>query len=204
MTPRTDHDRLLICNETAALAQHYSTAPHTVSHLRASIDASIDDGLRGTSYDGIGGPGDGTSPTERAALGPHLPDCNRDRCFCPDKRSDQADLDLAQLDVALEHWEKGAQIMRRLDRRYSAASVIRAARPGVDPCPAGRCRSHWEASIDMPAAKKRYTDACRRCGDHIAKHGHAIPPLVLQAVQAAGGDWTSWRVKRAWTSTGAA
>lgn len=175
-----DADRERILSAAARTIAALASTPGGIKALRRAVDESRD-GLRGTDYDALRGGGGGDSPTERAALHGHGLDLDAALL-----RLEQVADDLAQAAV------------------FSPAPPPRPGkrRPGQGPCPAGKCRDHWEAGIELAAAKRRYTEFCRRCGDHRNDHGSSIPPLVLQAVHAAGGDWQHWSVGRAWDSCG--
>lgn len=188
--PRNDGERQRIVSKVATTSQYLATAPHLVSHLRAAIDARIEDGLHAASYDEPtrGGGTTATAP-ERAAMR---------------ERADQASEDLERLDHALAQWAEAEELIHLFaHRRYPLTAP--PPRTGDGPCPTGLCADHWRARIHRKVAKKRYANWCRQCGEHRATHGTSIPEPVLHAAYHAGlhsgahgDDWQHWSVKRAW------
>ena len=189
--PANHAERLAIVADAAEVTRWLTTAPHTISHLVAAIDARIDDGLAAATYDGDGSrSSDESSTVERAAL----------------RRSDQAHDDARTLDADLVAL---AQITARIKdriRRYPIAT--QEPRPGKDPCPSTRwCRDHWEAGYRVRSTKGR--PHCAHCAKHRDRTGTSIPPIVLAAAEATRTnhadhriDWGHHSVARAWTQIG--
>lgn len=174
-----DRDRIM---RVAARTIAVLAPPGVVASIRRELEASRD-GLRGTNFDGVRGGGGESSPTERAALTAREVDGDR--------------LDRWLLDL-----ESVVSELERVAVWRPSPVVHQGRRPGVGPCPPGKCQDHWEAGVELKVASRRYRLWCRRCGDHRRDHGSSIPPLVLRAVQESGGDWQHWSVDRAWKSCG--
>lgn len=192
-TPTNDEERLSILNESSVVDTFLTTAPHTVSHLRAAIDWHVEQGIKAARYDGDGSTSssDTSTPTELAALGGHVRGCNRftagdHDCQCGAKRRDQAMQDSHDLDRFLTIRAESNQGLRSL-LRYLAPSTNSGNVPGQSPCPPGRCVAHWAAGISTAAVKNPKRKRCRPCHDFHAEHGEERPPLVLRAISDLGG-----------------
>lgn len=181
---RNDSDRTrVLANLTVTLAR-IRAYRRGITDLRDAITLRLNDGLKAADYTGTRGGDDGYTTVERAALL---------------RTGDQAHDDLAALDRALVALAEADSTLVLLSSKYplwgSGPKKGKAAKPGVDPCPPGRCGDCWAAAIDRKVSKGRFRNRCRRCGEHLAETGNPYPPEVLAAAEEYG--WDSWRVARA-------
>lgn len=170
---RSDLDRQRVVQLVATTSQHLTTPPHTVTHLRAAIDARIEDGMKAASYDE---PSRGGSPSsERVPL--HF-----DRKGDP--ISDKACEDLGELDRALALWAEAEERLNGLIKGYPIYVPVEKGSPGEGPCPIGACKNCWSFGR-FEHRSERYKTMCDICGRWFADHGERmIEPLWrLRVVQ---------------------
>lgn len=173
---RYDADRQAVAQRTAATFARLTHAGHTVSHVREIIKREINDGLKGTAYDGVRVTGGETmSQQERAIL----------------TRTDEGHDDLAALDralgLALEAEAILYAILERRDpllKRKPGDNDPDKRKPGKGKAPAHRCAVCWQYGADEHT-DERYRDFCRWCGDWHATHG-ARPAVQLWRIHQQG------------------
>lgn len=159
--PRTDEERHAIIHAFVATFARRLQVGRGVSILRTQMEARMDDVLKGTDYDRVGGrSSDTTSSTERTALA---------------ALADQAHDDLHQMDLDLA-------AMRDIERRWytwSLRYVTSTPRPtvkqetGKGPCPPGLCTNCWSHRWSEPAGEK-WKGLCDICGRWKADHGERL------------------------------
>lgn len=161
MTPpiRTDTDRLRVAQNTAATADWLSKVPHTAGHLRAAIDARIEDGLGAASYDGRVSGGSRTSTPEALALA----------------RGDAACDDLAAFDRALRQWAEATDILYGLSQKYpifdrDARKGLQDREPGKGKAPKHLCQVCWMHGEET-VREGDYALWCNDCARFKKRHG---------------------------------
>lgn len=151
---RYDADRQAVATRVATTFGRLTLAGHTVSHVREIIKREINDGLKGTAYDGIRVTGgEPMSQQERAIL----------------TRADEGHDDLAALDRALGlAQEAEAVLFAVLERRdpllkRKPGDTDDKRKPGKGKCPPSLCAVCWTHGAETPR-EGGFALWCDRCG----------------------------------------
>lgn len=163
--PLRDSDRQRIVQRAVTTFGRLTRVGHSVSHVRATMDREMDDGLRGTDYSVV--------KVSGAAA-----DSHPERMVS--ERADQAWEDMERLDHSLRLLEQAEAIAWPiLDRR----DPMTLRKPGdTDPdkrkpdkrkAPAHCCTTCWRHGREEPAGE-RWSGECDICGRFLADHGERM------------------------------